>query len=215
MALDANLEDTDVDPATQRSRPGLKSLEKELGGPANVYIAQVDVSKKDAFDAVIAELEKRLPELTNTTEPILDIIYANAGVTRGGLWAMQPFEQHLETISTNFIGIMVTIYSSLKLIKGNRGGMVFSTGSSSSLYGGPGAATYSASKHAIKGLTESLAIELGTLYGLRVADIIPGFIDTPSMSLHNVFYTKSPRFFNSSFLFLSLFLTQSHLQLHI
>ena len=42
----------------------------------------------------------------------------------------------------------------------------------------PGIAVYSATKHAVKGLTEALAVEFKA-YGVRVADVLPGLIDTP------------------------------------
>lgn len=65
VAFDVNLDDFGGNPALQeRVRPGLKSLEKELGGPSNVYIRKVDVSKKEDFDAAVAELEEKLPGMT-------------------------------------------------------------------------------------------------------------------------------------------------------
>ena len=39
-------------------------------------------------------------------------------------------------------------------------------------------ATYAATKHAVKGLTEALSVELAR-YGSRAADVLPGIIDTP------------------------------------
>jgi short-subunit dehydrogenase len=42
----------------------------------------------------------------------------------------------------------------------------------------PGIAVYSATKHAVKGLTEALSVEFKAL-GVRVADVLPGLIDTP------------------------------------
>jgi hypothetical protein len=78
VAVDNNIETT-TDINTQRPRPGLKELEAELGGASNVHIAKVDVSKKDEFDALIEELEKKLPDGK------LDIVFANAGIgTFGG-----------------------------------------------------------------------------------------------------------------------------------
>jgi hypothetical protein len=65
VAFDINLEDFGGNAELQeRVRPGLKSLEKELGGSANVYIRKVDVANKADFDAAVADLEKKLPGLT-------------------------------------------------------------------------------------------------------------------------------------------------------
>lgn len=143
VALDVNLQDTGIDPGTGRARPGLISLEKELGGPSNVYIRKVDVSRSDEFEACIADVQDKLPKLTGATNKtcLIDVCFANAGIGRGGLWALQPFKEHLDVVNVNFIGVMVTIYLTLRLMKGNRGALCFSTSSSSAMYGGPGAAT--------------------------------------------------------------------------
>lgn len=54
---------------------------------------------------------------------------------------------------------------------------MFSTSSSSGTYGMPRIAVYSATKHAVKGLTEALSVEWQR-HGVRVADVLPGLIDT-------------------------------------
>lgn len=54
---------------------------------------------------------------------------------------------------------------------------MFSTSSSAGTYGMPRIAVYSATKHAVKGLTEALSVEWQR-HGVRVADVLPGLIDT-------------------------------------
>lgn len=146
------MEDMGVDPNTQKARPGLKSLQKELGGPANCYIATVDVSNREQFNATCDDLETKLPALTGAA--ILDVAFANAGIGevfeslvretlknpshtfgagRGGLFALQPFQDHLDVMNVNFLGVLITIYGSLKLMKDNPGALVFSTSSSSAM----------------------------------------------------------------------------------
>jgi hypothetical protein len=55
--------------------------------------------------------------------------------------------------------------------------MAFITSSSSAIYGIPRIAVYSATKFAVKGLTEALSVEFRR-HGVRVADVLPGLIDT-------------------------------------
>ncbi|KAJ3341466.1 hypothetical protein HDU93_004867 [Gonapodya sp. JEL0774] len=176
VGVDVN-ESSVTDPATGRVRPGLHDFKDELGQD-NVHVACVDVSKKEQFDALIDELEVLLPARTRGTKPVLDIVFANAGIGRGGSWPNTPWQNHLDVVAVNFVGVMITIYSSLRLMKSGEGGLIFSTSSASAMYGFPGVATYSATKHAVKGLTEALSIELAQ-YGIRVADTLPGLIDTP------------------------------------
>ena len=52
-----------------------------------------------------------------------------------------------------------------------------STSSASAIFGTAGLAVYSATKHAVKGLTEALSVEFAA-HGGRAADILPGIIDT-------------------------------------
>ncbi|KAI9000102.1 short chain dehydrogenase [Hyaloraphidium curvatum] len=178
VGVDVNLEDQPENPATGYPRRGLRSLEAELGGPSECFVRRLDVSDKAAFDALVDDLEKALPGLTGAGEAKLDVVFANAGIGRGGFWAAQPFQDHLDVVQVNFVGVMVTIYSSLRLMRNNPGGLVFSTSSSSAMYGAPGLATYAAAKHAVKGLTEALSVELEG-WGLRAADTLPGAIATP------------------------------------
>lgn len=54
---------------------------------------------------------------------------------------------------------------------------MLSTSSASAIFGTADLAVYSATKHAVKGLTEALAVEFAD-HGVRAADILPGVIDT-------------------------------------
>ena len=69
------------------------------------------------------------------------------------------------------------IYAALPLLKATPGSFIFTTSSASATYGTPRLAVYAATKFAVKGLTEALSIEFSR-HGIRVADILPGFIDT-------------------------------------
>ena len=104
--------------------------------------------------------------------------YNNAGIGRGGPFADQPWEDVLAVVQVNFVGVLTGIHLAIPLLKATPGSLCFTTSSSSATYGMPMIAVYSATKHAVKGLTEALAIELKP-YGIRVADVLPALIDTP------------------------------------
>jgi NAD(P)-dependent dehydrogenase (short-subunit alcohol dehydrogenase family) len=78
----------------------------------------------------------------------------------------------------NLVGVLIGIYEAIPLLKATPGSLCFTTSSSSATFGMPGIAVYSATKHAVKGLTEALSVEFKSL-GVRVADVLPGLIDTP------------------------------------
>jgi short-subunit dehydrogenase len=66
----------------------------------------------------------------------------------------------------------------LKLLRSTPGAKIINMSSAAAFYGTPDMAVYSASKFAIRGLTEALDIELEHV-GISVGDIMPLFVDTP------------------------------------
>ena len=84
----------------------------------------------------------------------------------------------MRVINVNLLGVMIGIRAGIPLLKATPGSLCLTTSSSSSIFGTAGIAVYSATKHAVRGLTEALSIELRR-YGVRAADLVPGLIDTP------------------------------------
>ena len=151
----------------------LDELKSELGNEDIVY-EQLDVAKKSQFEECLSNFSKN----TNDT---LDILFNNAGITEGGFFDEIPYENHIKVININVIGVINGIYSAASLLKNTENSLCISTSSSSGIMGMEMIATYSATKHAIKGLTESLSAEFSR-FDTRVSDILPGVIDTPMIS---------------------------------
>jgi NAD(P)-dependent dehydrogenase (short-subunit alcohol dehydrogenase family) len=152
---------------------GLASLTAEVGAE-NVFTRRLDVTDRADYQAALAEF-------TALTEGKLDILYNNAGVGRFHPFVDMPFEEVMKIVNTNFVGVLIGIYEGIKYLKQTPGSLCFSTSSSSATFGMPNIAVYSATKHAVKGLTESLSIEFKP-FGVRVADTLPGLIDTGMIS---------------------------------
>jgi NAD(P)-dependent dehydrogenase (short-subunit alcohol dehydrogenase family) len=149
---------------------GLKALEQTLGA-ANCITRKLDVTDRDDYRQALAEFAA-------ATDGKLDVLYNNAGIGGGGPFADLPFETILAVVNTNFVGVLIGIHEGLRYLRQTPGSMCFTTSSSSATFGMPGIATYSATKHAVKGLTEALSVEFKA-YGVKVADVLPGLIDTP------------------------------------
>ncbi len=149
---------------------GLKTLEQEIGFD-NCRTGLLDVTER-------AKYAQALAQFTAETGGTLDILYNNAGIGRGGFFADQTFEDVMAVVNINFVGVLIGIHEGVKYLKATPGSLCFTTSSSSATYGMPGIAVYSATKHAVKGLTEALAVEFKML-GVRAADVLPGLIDTP------------------------------------
>jgi len=149
---------------------GLATLKQELGAD-NCLVRRLDVTDRQDYAAA-------LQAFGAATGGTMDILYNNAGIGRGGPFADQPFEDVLAVVNVNLIGVLIGIHSALPLLKATPGSMCFTTSSSSATFGMPGIAVYSATKHAVKGLSEALSVEFKA-YGIKVADVLPGLIDTP------------------------------------
>jgi len=148
---------------------GLKTLEQELGSD-NCFTRRLDVTNKADFDAAIAAFGEE-------TDGQLDILFSNAGIGESGWFEDIPYEAAMRVVQVNLVGVITSLYAALPLLKATSGSLAFITSSSSATYGMPRIAVYSATKHAVKGLTEALSIEFAR-HGVRVADTLPGLIDT-------------------------------------
>jgi NAD(P)-dependent dehydrogenase (short-subunit alcohol dehydrogenase family) len=159
------------------SEPGLASLEQELGAES-CLVRRLDVADKDDFDVAVAEFAR-------ATGGRLDLLFNNAGTGDTGWFEDIPYEVTLRTVQVNLIGVLNGIYAAFPLLKSTSNSLCFTTSSSSATYGMPRIAVYAATKHAVKGLTEALAVEFARL-GIRAADVLPGLIDTPRLTdAHN------------------------------
>lgn len=109
----------------------------------------------------------------------LDILVANAGVLSWGrIWELTD-EQWDTVVGVNLTGTFRTVRAVVPaMIEAGSGGSIVVVSSSAGLKATPGNGHYSAAKHGLVGLTNSLAIELGE-FGIRVNSIHPYSIDTP------------------------------------
>jgi NAD(P)-dependent dehydrogenase (short-subunit alcohol dehydrogenase family) len=148
----------------------LASLAGEIGA-ANGLFRRLDVTDREAYRAAVADFAQ-------ATGGRMDILFNNAGIGRGGPYEDMAWEDVMAVINVNLVGVLSGVHLALPLLKATPGSLCFSTSSSSATFGIAGIAVYSATKHAVKGFTEALSIEMKA-HGVRVADTLPGLIDTP------------------------------------
>jgi len=149
---------------------GLDALRAELGAD-NCLVRDLDVTDREAYRATLAAFAE-------ATDGKLDVLFNNAGIGRGGPYADMPWEDAMAVININLVAVLSGIHLAIPLLKATPGSLCFSTSSSSAIFGMANIAVYSATKHAVKGFTEALSVELKP-FGVRVADTLPGLIDTP------------------------------------
>ncbi|WP_010188663.1 SDR family oxidoreductase [Sphingomonas sp. PAMC 26605] len=155
------------------NRGGLDSLRAEIGD-ANGLFELLDVTDASAWSSAI-------DMFAIATGGSLDLLFNNAGIGAGGLLDEQSWDDVMRIVNINFIGVMLGVRAGVPLLKNTPGSLCLTTSSSSAIFGTAGIPVYSATKHAVRGLTEALSIELKR-YGVRAADLLPGLIDTPLLS---------------------------------
>lgn len=148
---------------------GLAALQDELGAD-NCLTGSLDVVDLDAYKVAI-------DAFSAATDGQLDLLFNNAGIGKGGLFSDMSYADIMAVVNVNFVGVLNGIHLGMDMLKATDNSLCFTTSSASATFGMPGISVYSATKHAVKGLTEALSVEL-QLFGSRAADTLPGFIDT-------------------------------------
>jgi SDR family mycofactocin-dependent oxidoreductase len=136
-----------------------------------VLAREVDIRDLAALQQVVADGVEQFGRL--------DIVVANAGVLSWGRMFEMSEEQWDTIIDVNLNGTWRTIRAAVPaIIEAGNGGSIIIVSSSAGLKATPGNGHYSASKHGLVAITNSLAIEVGE-FGIRVNSIHPYSIETP------------------------------------
>ena len=108
----------------------------------------------------------------------LDVAVNNAG-TEGtpGPITGQTVESYAATFDTNVLGVFLSMKHELRVMQAQGAGSIVNLSSTMGHRGAPGASLYTASKHAVEGLTRSAALEAAA-FGVRVNAVAPGPIET-------------------------------------
>lgn len=147
---------------------GLDLLRDEIGAD-NAFSMHLDVTQPEQWDAVLTAFYQRSGRL--------DLLVNNAGILISGNFESNPLARHHALIDVNIKGMINGCHLSLPYLQKTAGARVINLSSSSAIYGQASLATYSASKFAVRGLTEALNIEWQK-YGIYVMDIMPLFVQT-------------------------------------
>lgn len=139
------------------------------GGMAQSYA--MDVRDRDAWVA-------SLDAFTKASGGRLDVLFNNAGIGTGGPLATASFDDIDRTVAINLVGVLNGARIGHAYLARTPGSCLLNTASASAIYGSSGLATYSATKFAVRGLTEALDGEWHA-EGIRVRAIVPSFIETP------------------------------------
>ena len=108
----------------------------------------------------------------------LDVAVNNAGTEgRVGPITEQTAETYAATFDTNVLGVILSMKHEVRVMKGQGSGCIINISSTYGHQGAAGASVYAGSKHAVEGITKSVALEVAKS-GIRVNAVAPGPTDT-------------------------------------
>ena len=129
-----------------------------------------------------------IPVIVDVTDPIsiqnavaqcgdVNILVNNAGILYSGAFEKTDISAHHRTININVNGVLNGCHAALPYLRKAKFARVINLSSASAIYGQADLVSYSASKFAVRGITEGLDVEWQK-YGIRVLDVMPLFVQT-------------------------------------
>ena len=151
--------------ATMRS----PQKEEELIQLDNVWVTRLDVTDRDSIERAVSGGIKKFGGI--------NVLVNNAGY--GGHAALEQFseEQIKGIFDTNVFGVIRCAQAVLPHMRKQKSGVIINVTSMAGLIGLPLTSTYCATKFAVEGLTQSLALEYKP-FGIRVNSVAPGAFGT-------------------------------------
>jgi len=155
-----------------------KEMLEQVAGEINAIGAQAlgvptDVSKREAILALFATVK--------STFGRLDVLFNNAGVGAPPVPLEDlPFETWQQVVATNLTGMFLCTQEAIKIMKSQspRGGRIINNGSISAHAPRPRSVAYTATKHAVTGLTKSTSLDCRS-YNIACGQIDIGNAATP------------------------------------
>ena len=147
-----------------RKAENLQAVAKEAAG--ETLVVPTDVREAASIKALFAKTKEAFGRL--------NLLFNNAGVSMRGMPLEDiPLERWLSIVATNLTGPFLCTQEAVKIMKAQtpRGGRIINNGSISAHAPRPGTAAYTATKHAITGLTKQTSLDC------RGYDICCGQID--------------------------------------
>jgi NAD(P)-dependent dehydrogenase (short-subunit alcohol dehydrogenase family) len=170
---------------------GRVTAERFLAEGARVFVCDVDRAALSALEGLHPDLEAMEADVSDPAQVSafydrveaafggVDILINNAGVSGPTKMVDTVTDaEWAQTIGVNVNGLFYMARRAAALMKAQNFGVILNMSSTAGRLGMPLRSPYSTSKYAVRGLTDSLAVELGQ-YNIRVNAIMPGLVNGP------------------------------------
>jgi NAD(P)-dependent dehydrogenase (short-subunit alcohol dehydrogenase family) len=160
--------------AVDRKREDLQTAIRDLPAAAQPLAITADVTQEEEVAGYVQACLDRFGTI--------DVFYNNAGI-EGDIKPITEYslESFRRVLDVNVVGVFLGMKHVLPVMLKNDKGSIINTASIAGLVGSPHIAVYSASKHAVIGLTKTAAWEC-TGTNVRVNCVCPGLIDSRMLS---------------------------------
>jgi 3alpha(or 20beta)-hydroxysteroid dehydrogenase len=148
-----------------------KALAAELG--SRVMYVHLDVTSESEWSAALAAVRERFGAVT--------VLVNNAGIYRSAPFEQISTSEYMKVVSINQLGCFLGMRTCAAPMRAAGGGSIVNVSSTAGIEGVGGALHYTASKHAVIGMTKVAAIELGAAR-IRVNAVCPGAMATPLLA---------------------------------
>lgn len=139
------------------------------GPPDGLFGVKCDVTDQDAVEYAFTEVEAQ--------QGPVEVLVANAGITRDTLLLRMSEDEFTEVIDTNLTGAWRFVKRAARGMLRARRGRIVLVGSVVGLLGSPGQVNYAASKAGMVGMARSIAREFGSR-GITANVVAPGFVES-------------------------------------
>jgi NADP-dependent 3-hydroxy acid dehydrogenase YdfG len=149
----------------------LDALVEEIraaGGEA--FAIEMDVTRPEAVRSGVAALVDRYGTL--------DIVFANAGLMPASDIASLKVDEWHQMVDVNVKGVLNTVAAVLPILTAKKSGHIVTTSSIAGRKTVQGLGVYCATKHAVAAFSDTLRMEVGAKYNIRVTCLQPGAVET-------------------------------------
>jgi NAD(P)-dependent dehydrogenase (short-subunit alcohol dehydrogenase family) len=143
-------------------------------GGAKAHAIELDVRDYSSFERAVAEVVQQSGRV--------DYLFNNAGIGVGGEVDSYTLDDWNDVLDVNLRGVVHGIQAVYPIMIRQRSGHIVNTASMAGLVTSAGAASYTATKHAVVGLSKALRVE-AERHGVQVSVLCPGAIRTPILTM--------------------------------
>jgi NAD(P)-dependent dehydrogenase (short-subunit alcohol dehydrogenase family) len=158
--------------ADRQIGPAQELAQRLDSGGATAHAIELDVRNYPSFERAVAEALQQSGRI--------DYLFNNAGIGVSGEIDSYTLDDWNDVFDVNLRGVVHGIQAVYPIMIGQHSGHIVNTASMAGLVTSPGLGSYTATKHAVVGISKALRVE-AERHGVQVSVFCPGVIRTPLM----------------------------------